>query len=179
MEPTPPPPSATLPTSKEQPTWLYPDADPIALSARAFVCDPYGGIPRREDYDLYNTTQRPPPRTHDNDMQATFRTFRDVVLSTQSWGVQWTDATDTSVKRWVRRALKDADVEDTPSSASWVPPPLRTASSGDPSNANWTREHRETPTSAPPIKHPPTLPQTHSPAGQRRQHRHLAWDDSS
>ncbi|AYU80323.1 hypothetical protein LDHU3_28.2220:CDS1 [Leishmania donovani] len=171
MEPTQPQSSADSRASEEQPQWLFPDADPSAVSAQPFVCDPYGGVPRREDYDPCNTAQPPPPRTHDHDMQATFRSFRGVVLSTQSWGVQWTEATDTSVKRWVQRALKVDDVEDPSSSSPWAPSSPRAASSGRPSNDDSACEYREcsprgATTTAPPQRDSQTL--------QRRQHPHPA-----
>ncbi|CAJ1029937.1 hypothetical protein NXY56_004418 [Leishmania guyanensis] len=168
MEPTQPQSSASSQASEEQPQWLFPDADPNAVSAQPFVCDPYGGLPRREDYDPYNTT-RPPPRTNDNDMQATFRSFRSVVLSTQSWGVQWTDATDTSVKRWVQRALKADDMKDPSAPSPWTPSSPRAASPGGPKN-NVAREHRESAPRAPPMTASTAVPQRDSPTPQRRQH---------
>ncbi|KAG5474400.1 hypothetical protein LSCM1_03182 [Leishmania martiniquensis] len=137
MEPNQPRSTDDSRASEEQPQWLFPDADPIAATAEPFVCDPYGGVPRREDYDPYNTARPPPPRAHDEDMQPTFRSFRSVVLSTQSWGAQWTDATDTSVRRWVQRALKANDVGD-PSSP-------RAAPSGGPANDDSAREPQESP----------------------------------
>ncbi|KAG5475074.1 hypothetical protein CUR178_04524 [Leishmania enriettii] len=143
MEPTQPRSIDDSRASEEQPEWLFPDADPIAVSAEPFVRDPYGGVPRREDYDPYNTARPPPPQAHDQDMQPTFRSFRGVVLSTQSWGAQWTDATDTSVRRWVQRALKANDVED-PSSPRAAPP-------GGPTNDDPARESQESSSHAAPL----------------------------
>ncbi|KPA85312.1 hypothetical protein ABB37_01646 [Leptomonas pyrrhocoris] len=80
----------------------------VPVESLPFVYDPYGGLPRREDLDPYNTSQPPPRPAHLSGMQpsSTTMSFRDVVLSMQSWGAQWPEATETSVKRWARRALR-------------------------------------------------------------------------
>lgn len=67
--------------------------------------DPYGGIPRREDLDEYDTTYPTQRQVNDFDFYPSYRSFRDLVLSTQSLGAVYPTATLTSIKKWSRRAV--------------------------------------------------------------------------
>lgn len=160
------------PEDAAPPVWLVPDTDPAAVVPRPFAYDPYGGLPRREDYDPFNTTGPPPP-PHPLDLSPGFRSFRKVVLSTQSWGVQWGEATDTSVKRWVVRAHKGDDREERcslsqPASSS----PQGASSSGDPSTENSERDgvpHAQVAPPPPPPRR--ALPRPRLPNDALMQHR--------
>lgn len=72
--------------------------------------DPYGGIPRREDVEEMQAPMYQPSRvvTNEFDMYASFMSFRDVVLSTQGLAAVHALPSETSVKRWARRALQTA-----------------------------------------------------------------------
>ncbi|KAK7198978.1 hypothetical protein NESM_000865200 [Novymonas esmeraldas] len=161
--------SSTRSSQLSEGEWLQPDDVPMLGATSPWqptVYDPYGGLPRREDLDVYNTSQPLPPPAHEHDLRATYRSFRGVVLSTQSWGVQWPEATDTSVKRWIQRALKADDGDDafTPSPQAPHQPPA--ASSG---GEGRTKPRRRRPVRAP-VKQPAQPP----PTQQKRQHQSRA-----
>lgn len=125
LPPPPPPPPPPVPDYH-----LYIKPEKVPIETLPFVYDPYGGIPRREDLDPYNTSMPLPRPTHDNDLQPTFRSFRDVILSMQSWGVRYPEPTDTSIKRWARRALRaDARAQALrEQQLAGAPPPAATSS---------------------------------------------------
>jgi hypothetical protein len=96
----PPPPPPALDRSR------YIKPKQVSVQPLPFTYDPYGGVPRREDKDPYNTSQPPPPPKYKDDLRPTACSFRDVVLSTQSWGARYPEPTETSIKRWVRRSVR-------------------------------------------------------------------------
>lgn len=76
------------------------------------MSDPYGGLPRREDEDEDDMAGAVPlyrPRS-EFDVYPTYMSFRDIVLSMQSLNAHHPVASETSVKRWARRALTRVSV---------------------------------------------------------------------
>lgn len=78
--------------------------NPLCNAGPRASYDPYGGLPRREDWDAYDTAHQLPP-AHPLDLQPNAMSFRDLVLGMHSLGARCPRPSETSVKRWAKRAL--------------------------------------------------------------------------